>query len=89
MEKECSYLGMTINQPVQLEIFIIIAERIYQLFSYFQQSHKEEELQNCENGHVFIYFQLELFLDALDVLSTDYSDCEETVSGECHHLSIH
>lgn len=80
---------MTIDQPVQLEILVVVAERIYQLLGYLQQPHKEEELQNRENRHVFVYLQLELLLDALDILPADQGDREETVSGECHHLGVH
>lgn len=83
------YLYMTIDEPVQLKILIVVSEGIYQLFGYFQQSHKEKELQNRENGHVFIYFQLELFFYTVNVLSADQGDRKEAVSSECHHLSVH
>lgn len=80
---------MTIDQPVQLEVLVVVPEGIYQLFGHLQQSHKEEELQNRENGHVFVYFQLELLFDAFDVLPADQRDRKKTVSGECHNLGVH
>lgn len=84
-----SYLDVTIDQPIQLEVFIVIAEGIYQLLGYLQQSHEEEELQNCEDRKVLIYLQLEWLRAAVDILSADQGDPEETVSGERHHLSVH
>lgn len=80
---------MTIDQPVQLKILVVVAEGIYQLFGYFQQSHKKEKLQNREDWHVLVYFQLELLFDAVDVLPADQRDRKETVSGECHNLGVH
>ena len=43
---------MSVNQPVELKIFIIISKRIDQLLGNLEQSHVEEELEDSEDGDV-------------------------------------
>ena len=43
---------MTINEPVQLKILVIVTKWIDQLFRDFEETHEEEELKDGEDGDV-------------------------------------
>ena len=48
------YLDVSVYQPIQLEILIVITEWIDKLLSDLQQSHIEEELEDCVDRKVEI-----------------------------------
>merc|ERR1719367_1743161 len=88
-------LHVTINEPVQLKVFIVIPKRIDQLFCHFQQTHEEEELENGEDGNVQIdvernpstWHPLTNNL-RIQLLSADDGEDEEDVGGEGDDLGV-
>ena len=90
-----TYFHMSVNQPVELKIFIIISKRINQLFSNLKQPHVEKELEDGEDGDVKVDVQWQpstrhpLVLPIpLELLSADDGEDEEDVGGEGDHLSV-
>ena len=86
---------MSVYQPIQLEILIVIAEWIDELFCDLQESHVEEELEdgvdrkeeiNVEDypvaGHPLIS------VISLNLLSAHYREDEEEVGGEGDDLRV-
>ena len=47
-----NYLHVPVNEPIQFKVFIVITKWIYQLFSNFQETHIEEELEDGINGQI-------------------------------------
>ena len=94
-----SCLHMTVNQPVQLEIFIIVTKGVDELFGDLEKAHVEEKLKNGENGNVEINFNwhpatwhplsLLVYTESFDLLSANDGEDEEEVGGEGDHLSVH
>ena len=85
---------MSVYQPIKLEILIVITERIDELLSHFQQSHVEEELEDCVDGYVEVNVQRytttghSLSRIIFDLLSANDSEDEEEVGGEGDDLCV-
>ena len=86
---------MSVYQPIKLEILIVITEWIDELLSHFEQSHVEEELEDCVDREVEINVQNysvarhPLFsMISLDLLSADNGEDEEEVGGESDDLCV-
>ena len=85
---------MSVYQPIKLEILIVITERIDELLSHFQQSHVEEELEDCVDGYVEVNVQRypttghSLTRIIFDLLSANDSEDEEEVGGEGDDLCV-
>ena len=86
---------MSVYQPIQLEILIVITEWIDELLGHFQKSHVEEELENCVDRKVEINVENYsvaghplVSMVALDLLSADNGEDEEEVGGEGDDLCV-
>ena len=85
---------MSVYQPIKLEILIVITEWIDELLSHFQQSHVEEELEDCVDGYVEVNVQRytttghSLSRIIFDLLSANDSEDEEEVGGEGDDLCV-
>ena len=84
---------MTIDQPVEFKVFIIITKRIYQLFSNLEQTHIEKELENGENGNVEVDVKRNsvaghsfILAVTLKLLPSDDGEDEENVCCQCDYL---
>ena len=86
---------MSVDQPVELEILIVITEGVDKLFRYFQQSHVEEELEdgvdgkeeiNVENNPIAGHPLVSVI--AFNLLPADYGEDEEEIGGEGDHLGV-
>ena len=40
------YLHMPVNQPIELEVFVVVTERVDELFCDFEQTHVKEKLED-------------------------------------------
>ena len=85
---------MSVNQPVELKIFIIISKRINQLFSNLEQTHVEEELEDGEDGDVKVNIQGNtvaghppVLVVPVYLLPPHDGEDEEEVGGQGHHLA--
>ena len=86
---------MPVDQPVELEIFIIVTERIDELFGNLEQTHVKEELKDGidwnvkvnVHGHSPTPHVVALF-DGVALLSTDYSEYEKDISGQGDDLCV-
>ena len=86
-------LHVAINQPVELKIFIVISERIDELFCHLEQTHEEEELKNGINWNVEVDIQwhaatphvLALF-QGINFLTADHREHKKEVSCQGHNL---
>ena len=93
-----SCLHVTVNQPIQLEIFIVITKRVDELLGDLEKAHVEKKLKNCENWNVEIDFDwhpaawhpLSLLVNAVsfNLLSADDGEDEEKVGGEGDNLGV-
>ena len=87
---------MTINEPVQLKILVIVTKWINQLFCDFEETHEEEELKDGEDGDVQIDVQWNpstRHTSSFDriwvqLLSPDDGEDEEDVGGEGDDLGV-
>ena len=87
---------MTINEPVQLKILVIVTKWIDQLFRDFEETHEEEELKDSEDGDVQIDVEWNpstRHTSSFDriwvqLLSPDDGEDEEDVGGEGDHLGV-
>ena len=93
--EECSfsYLDMSVDQPVELEILIVITEGIDQLFSHFQESHVEEELEDGVDGDVEVNIERDTTTGhsrsvVLYLLPANDGEDEEEVGGEGDDLCV-
>ena len=88
-------LHMPVDQPVELEIFIIITERIDELFCDLEQTHVKEELKDGIDWNVKVNVQrhsptphVVALFDGVALLSTDYSEYEKDISGQGDDLYV-
>ena len=86
---------MSVDQPVQLKVFVVVTKGVDELFGNFEKAHEEEELKNGENGNVEIDVERNpaawhsLVLSIwFDLLSADDGEDEEDVGGEGDHLGV-
>ena len=87
---------MTIDEPIQLKVFIVVTKRIDQLFCYFQETHEEEELENGEDGDVEVdvernssaWHPSSFHSVWIQLLSPDDGEDEEDVGGQGDHLGV-
>lgn len=56
-------------------------------FVHLEPAGVKEELQQRENGHVEVQVVTWVALRGVQELATDETHQEETVDGQCHHLS--
>ena len=87
---------MPVDQPVELEIFIIVTERIDELFGNLEQTHVKEELKDGIDWNVKVNVQRHsptphvlALLHAVNLLSTNYSEHKKNISGQGDNLSVH
>ncbi len=88
-----SYLHVPVDQPVELEVFIVIAKGIDELFCDLEQAHVKEELEHGVNWNVEVNVHrhptaphvLALF-QSVDLLPTNHGEDEEDISGQGHDL---
>ena len=83
-----TYFNMPVDQPIELEIFIVISERIDQLFSNLQQAHIEEELEDGKDGDVEVDVQGNtttwhplISAITIDLLSSNNCENKEEIGG--------
>ena len=84
---------MSVYQPIKLEILIVITEWIDELLSHFQQSHVEEELEDCVDGYVEVNVQRYTTTGhplsmIINLLSANDGEDEEEVGGEGDDLCV-
>ena len=87
---------MTIDEPVQLKVFIVVTKRIDQLFCHFQETHEEEELEDGEDGNVQIdvernpsaWHPCSFHSVWIQLLPPDDGEDEEDVGGEGDDLGV-
>ena len=86
---------MSVNQPVQLEVLVVVSEGIDQLLGHLQQPHVEEELEDGVDWNVEINIKRQssaghplALAVTLQLLSTDDGEDEEHVGGEGDHLGV-
>ena len=89
---------MAIDEPVQLEVLVVVTERVDQLFRHLEQTHEEEELEDGEDGNVEVdvdgdpsachphVLPIVAHTKALDLLTTNEGEDEEEVGGKGDHL---
>ena len=90
------HLHVTIDEPVQLKVFIVVTKRIDQLFCHFQETHEEEELKNSEDGDVQIdvernpsaWHPRSFHSVRIQLLPSDDREDEEDVGGEGDDLGV-
>ena len=94
---ECQfpYLDMSVYQPIQLKILVIITEGVDQLLCNLQQSHVEEELEDRVDGkkeinvqHYSIAGHSLVSMISLNLLPSHYGEDEEEVGGEGDDLGV-
>ena len=86
---------MSVNQPVQLEVLVVVPEGIDQLLGHLQQPHVEEELEDGVHGEVEVNIQHHpaaghplVPLVTLYLLPTHDGEDKEEVGGEGDHLGV-
>ena len=87
------HLDVSVDQPVELEILIVITEGIDQLFGNFQKSHVEEELEDGVDGDVEVNIERDTTTGhsrgvVLYLLSANDGEDEEEVGGEGDDLGV-
>ena len=87
---------MSIYQPVELEVFVVVSEGVDQLLGDLQQPHVEEELEHREDRDVEINVQGDpaaahglVHVESVDLLSADDGEDEEDVGRQGDHLAAH
>lgn len=82
---------MTIDDPVELKVFVVIAERVDELLGNFQQSHVEEVLNDgeCRNVEVELELPVDDWIVGLHVLAAEQRRREKGVRGQRDDLSVH
>jgi len=55
-------------------------------YSYLEQTHVEEKLENCENWQINIYRHLEWLAASFYVLAANDRRDKESVRRDCHDL---
>ncbi len=87
---------MSIYEPVELEVLVVIAEWVDELLRHLEQSHVEEELEHREDGYVQVnvhghpaaaHVAALVRLVVEHFLPPDHSEHEEQVRGKGHHLN--
>ena len=84
---------MSVYQPIKLEILIVITEGIDQLFSHFQESHVEEELEDGVDRDVEVNIERDTTTGhsrsvVLYLLPANDGEDEEEVGGEGDDLGV-
>ena len=91
---------MSVYQPVEFKVFVVVAEGVDQLLGDLEEAHVEEELEDGEDGDVEVdvdgnspaghphVFTVVSNTKALNLLSTDEGEDEEEVGGKGDHLRI-
>ena len=88
------YLHMPVNQPIELEVFVVVTERVDELFCDFEQTHVKEKLEdgidwNVEvnvHGHSPAPHVLALF-DGVALLPSDDGEYEKDISSQGDDLN--
>ena len=85
---------MPVNQPIELEVFVVVTERVDELFCDFEQTHVKEKLEdgidwNVEvnvHGHSPAPHVLALF-DGVALLPSDDGEYEKDISSQGDDLN--
>ena len=84
---------MAIYEPIKLKIFVVVTKWIDELFSYFEQAHIEEELEDSVNWNVEVNFKHNPATahmvsrgDSYDSLSSNDGEDEEYIGGQGNNL---
>ena len=87
---------MPVDEPVELEVLVVVAEGIDQLFGHLEQAHVEEELEDGEDGNVEVDVHGHAtgphegaLLHAVNLLPADHGEDEENVGGQGDDLGVH
>ena len=88
VDLSCPYLHVAIDQPIELEIFVIVSKRVNELFCDFEQTHVKEELKdgidwNVEidvHGYTTAPHGL-TFFQGINLLPTDHAKNKEHISS--------
>lgn len=80
------HLEISVNQPVRLEVVVVLPKRVDQLLRDLQPPGVEEELQQGEDGNVQVQVVTRVALTRIQELTTDQTHQEETVNCQRHNL---
>ena len=96
------HLHISVNQPVQLEILVVVTKGVDELLGNFEETHEEEELEDGEDGEVEVevdghpvgrvlvlpvpYGTHKTLVVVVQLLASDQTEDEEHIGGQGHHL---
>ena len=90
---------MSVYQPVEFKVFVVVPEWVDQLLGDLEEAHVEEELEDGEDGDVEVdvdgnsaaghpHILPVSHTKALNLLAADEGEDEEEVGGKSDHLRI-
>ena len=90
---------MSVYQPVEFKVFVVVPEGVDQLLCDLEEAHVEEELEDGEDGDVEVdvdgnspaghpHILPVSHTKALNLLAANEGEDEEEVGGKSDHLRI-
>lgn len=75
---------MSVDEKVEVKVFVVVAERVLHLFGDLKQTQVEEELEHRPDREIGV--EVARLARSFDTLSAHQSGREERIGGQLHDL---